>query len=260
MARIYFLAIFSLVSAQEEAVFPEFEEFHRVAYLVQGNLYFKAKTKKDYGNYDLKNKNSWRPRIGIDYVIHPERELSFRTGFYIDYIPLFNIDLEFLPQDIPEEYRKGNNKEHIFSEFYKKNVFTVPLLLDLKKQLGEKLFFNTAFGFEINYLNSMYVDGTYAYTDNTTHDIYEMFGFYAENANDFNLYAGIRISPGFYYFTKKVLYHLELTYTYKLTNLLKGEYQFGNLFESDPTRGPYTFRGSYLGLGLSVSFKKKSRK
>ncbi len=259
MAGIYFLAIFSFSYSQDLEDYSEFLDFHKVSYIIQGNVYFKAKSSKDYGSYNLKNNNSFRPRIGIDYHINPEKEISFRTGFYIDWIPLYNIDLNYKPEDIPEEYRPDPSY-NIQSEIFEKTMFSFPLLVDFKKRIGENVIFNSSFGFELSYLSSGRVEVYQGFVDNTINEYFEMFGMYADTtSNNIYLYPGVRVSPGLYILTNKILYHFEMNYCYKLSNLLEGEYQFGNLYESEPTRGPYTFRGSYLGFGLSLNFKKKKK-
>jgi hypothetical protein len=43
-------------------------------------------------------------------------------------------------------------------------------------------------------------------------------------------------------------------------NTIEGEYQFGNLLISPPTRGDYRLSGNYVGLLFSASLAKRKSK
>lgn len=64
------------------------------------------------------------------------------------------------------------------------------------------------------------------------------------------------VGTGLYYIMGKFLLKANLIYVMNFQKTISGEYQFANLFSSPDTRGYYDLSGNYLGLLVSLGWKK----
>jgi len=235
-----------------------FEGFKKVGFHLSGVFYKKADIDRKYGNYELITNPTLSGRIGFDYAFNHQKNWSYRTGLYLDLIPSYNLEFEIKPEDLAfitwdldgslDTKEKGNTF-----------VFTIPFLVEGKLQMSEKLFFSAMGGFDFSVIRSSAISFGVGYSDDEVNESREIFALYGESSGFF-IYPSLRLSPGLYFVTEKALYQIQLTYKKSLVPYFKGEYQFGNLDVSEPTRGDYTFTGDFMALGLTVFLKKKKKK
>ncbi len=83
---------------------------------------------------------------------------------------------------------------------------------------------------------------TYAISDEQLSDYREIFGLKLESPGN-SIQGGFVIGTGCSYALDKVLLKANLIYVMNFQNTITGEYQFGNLFSSPPTRGYYNLSG-----------------
>ncbi|MDR6301292.1 hypothetical protein [Mesonia maritima] len=122
--------------------------------------------------------------------------------------------------------------------------------------MGNSLFFYTNGGFDFTLISKGGTELSYSYGDEFLKEERQVFVLY-ENTSGFFIYPSLRIGPGLYIISEKVLYQIGFVYKKSLVPYLKGEYQFGNLEESKPTRGNFKMTGDFLGLGVTIFLKKK---
>jgi|AntRauTorcE11898_2_1112593.scaffolds.fasta_scaffold00333_2 hypothetical protein len=95
---------------------------------------------------------------------------------------------------------------------------------------------------------------SYTNADNT--DTREMFGLYADSPRN-SWQGSFVVGTGMHRMEKFGLLKAQLFYVMNFQNTMKGEYLYGNLLQSDDSRGYYKLSGNYVGLLFSYSFKKK---
>ncbi len=258
-ASLILAFIFQFCNAQDNPRndFSNFEGFKKVGYHLSGVLYKKADIDKKYGDYKLINYPIVSGRIGFDYAFNHQKNWSFRTGLYLDLIPFYNVEFEFKPEDLDFIDWDLEGSLHWNKKQTNKFVFTIPFLIEGKLQMGKKIFFSAMGGLDFTILNSGQFDFVVSYGNNLNEGR-EVFAMYGETSGFF-IYPSLRLGPGLYFVTKKALYQLQLTYKKSLVPYFKGEYQFGNLDVSEPTRGDYKLSGDFIGLGLTMFLKKKKK-
>lgn len=258
----WFFVVVHCVSAQKATsifeTFPAFTGFKKTGYHISGMCYFPAKVTRSYGNYVLKNHFTLSGRIGLDHVFNPNKKWSLRTGLFLDLVPFLNYSAEILKKDLPKEYEKYVYR--IEDKYISKFNFTVPLSFSVKKQIGAKQYVGLNIGGELMLMSNGGFSGGYGFSNDEINDDREVFAIYANTTlGRFWVYPSLKISPEFYIVRQKLIYVLSVAYKKSVVNYFTGEYQFGNLEESAPTRGSYKLSGDYFSLGLTIFLKKKKQ-
>jgi hypothetical protein len=132
----------------------------------------------------------------------------------------------------------------------------MPLLLRLNLRVGENSFTNFMAGYKAMYMQKGGSDFGAIFSDFTTLESREMFGLRL-HTQDYSIYSSFVIGTGFSYAFKNALIKTNLIYVMNFQNTIEGEYQFGNLFTSPPTRGTYELSGNYVSLMVTASLNKK---
>ncbi|MFL9845386.1 hypothetical protein [Flavobacterium rhizosphaerae] len=238
--------------AQHTEIYPDFKDYSKVGLCISPVLYTAAKTTRDHGDYSLDNHATFNFNFGFDYLIHPERKLAFKTGLHLDMVPMYNINMTIKDGDL---WTEGPYTDNITSK-YKLN-FTIPALIQIKKQMAYNVYFSLDTGFHIMIMQEGGYDVNYIFTSPDGNESREVFALYANTNNPACVYPNAIISPGFYVACYGMLIQGSIIYQKPLVPFFKGEYQFGNLLQSAPTRGDYSLSGQYLGLSFNIHLKKE---
>ncbi|RDI05474.1 hypothetical protein [Flavobacterium sp. AG291] len=256
--RTVFFAVsfFSFATYSQSNDFPDFREYQKVGLFISPVLYSKAKVTRDYGDYILNNKKTANINFGFDYLIRPEHKWAFKTGLHLDMVPMYNFSATIKEGDLWPEY---NNFEIAAIDRYKFN-FTIPLLVQIKKQMGYNLYFNLETGFNMMLMQKGGYSYSAAFSNEDMSETREVFAMYADTNGPLIVYPNLVVSPGFYFALSGVLLQTNVIYQKPLIGFFEGEYQFGNLLQSGNTRGDYKMSGEYIGLQFTVHLKKKHRR
>lgn len=254
------ILFFSFVTYGQKSkeIYGNFEGFKKLGFFVSLDYNRKTIVEDFQREYSLSANNSTSFTLGFDYVFKPMNEFSFRTGLYLRSVPLYNFNITILPENIPVEDNFG-----IIDEQFKNNpryIFSVPIFYEMKKQLDNKLFFSMIGGLNISIMQDGAIGlGINTFTGSQGDDVFEIFSSYGLN-NQFYFYPDLVLRPGFYFTNKKLIIHTSFIYNKSIVSYFKGEYQFGNLINAEPVRGDLRLTGDYIGLGVTVFFKKKKNK
>jgi len=252
IAALFLFTAYSQENTKTE--FEVFKEYKRLGFTIRPVYYSKATITRKFGDYELMNKKTFNFNFGFDYLIHPERKWAFKSGLHLDIVPLYNIKFFIKEGDIWNGY-EGYQEE---SNIYKLN-FTVPMLVQFKKEMGYNLFFNLEMGFHFMLMRQGGFDVTFTYSNEELSESREIFAMYGNATNPTSVYPILILSPGFYFTFPGILLQTNIIFQKPIVPFFKGEYQFGNLLESRPTRGDYKNSGEYLGFLFTVHLKKKKK-
>lgn len=253
---LFAILFFSIIGQAQnnDYLYQEFKGFKKLGFFasVQDN---RKVVFDDFDRvYSLKSNSSIGYSIGFDYVFNPTKEYTFRTGLYLNSIPFFNFDFyipkEVNPANFPEDFqakiKTGSAK-----------VFSIPVFYELKKQLDKNLFFSAIGGFNFAIMFDGQISTAIVLTDSEFENSYEVFASYALS-NKFPIYPNLVLRPGLYFTGKKMIIHTSVIYQKAILPHFEGEFQFGNLVNAEPVRDDLKLTGDYLGIGITVFFKKKN--
>lgn len=253
----YLSCIFLLYSIQlrsQLSEFPDFNDYSKVGFSIRPVLYSKAIIKNNYGDYKLTSQKTPSINFGFDYLIHPERAWAYKTGLHLDIVPLFNYNFTIREGDVSPEY---NNNEVVVKMSPKLN-FTVPALVQFKKQMAYNLYFNLETGLNIMLMEKGTIESSNTFISEGSKE-QTIFAIHADTKSPLVVYPNVIISPGFYFAFNGILIQGNVIYQKPLIAFFEGEYAFDNLKVSQPTKGTYKINGEYLGLQFSVHLKRNKK-
>jgi len=256
MVGILLAIVFHLsLVAQSNDEYPRLEKYRKWSVNFGPTLYKKAEIAPQYGEYSFTNKPIPSFTAGIEYDFYPERKWSVITGLLVAREPVYNISYTIFNKDLyPGSEGDLLNKAKAYSLM----TFSAPLMLRLNIQSTSKTYLSFLTGLKVMYFpkGSASFAQLISYDDNS--ESLEIFGLNL-HSQEFSFYGSSVIGTGFSIAMDKILLKTNLTYVINFQNTIEGEYQFGNLFESEPTRGSYELSGNYLSLSFSVSLKKHTK-
>ncbi|MCF6181639.1 hypothetical protein [Lutibacter sp.] len=237
----------------DETNYEIFNSYGNFGYSFAPVLFNKATITRNYGNTILTNRPILSYQLGVVYHFQPAKEWGINTGLTLTRLPISNISFNLNDNDVYPGYGGSNKSKSIGSLF-----LSVPINVELKKQLAKNLYANLNFGINISFIPSDGYEEVYIYSNQELQESREVFAMYQLTGSD-NLNASIVLSGGFYFTLKHCLIKTNLVYNKSFKNIVEGEYQFGNLLVSEPTRGDYKISGDYFALATTIYFKIKKK-
>jgi len=219
-------------------------------------LYNKAKIYPQYGDYTFENRPIWGFNAGIEYDFYPDRKWSFVIGLIVALEPGLNIEYCIKKEDIYSQFTEDWVDK---AKMYAIPSLSAPLLVRLNIQVNKNMFANFTTGLKVMYFPSGYLDWSVVFHNEDDTESREVFGLKLESPDN-SFQGSFVIGTGVCFALNKILLKSNIIYVMNFQNTIAGEYQFGNLLSSPPTRGDYELSGNYLGLLFSVSIAKKKNK
>lgn len=239
---------------QEANTFKVFDNYRSYSFEVTPVFFQKASVKRYYGTYELNNHSDFNLQYSIKKYFRKEKEWSYFAGLSLNITPSANYSFILKSYDIPFE------EDDYFTPFVKEGHRYLSFLLGVenKMQISNKIFFNSNLSININYLQHGSIYSSYHISDEETQTTRENFALWI-STQDNEIQGSASISAGFYFPLKYFLLKTDIVYNKTFQNVFEGEYQFGNLFISEPTKGAYKASGDYIGLSIAFSFKKSKK-
>lgn len=242
------LAIFS----QNCSDFPELERYHNFGISVGGRMYKKAEKIIQYGNYKSHPLNPITYSFGLDYEFFTSNKWSARTGLNFATVPFENEDFIFLNKDV----YTGSERDLVLPDrSFSHLCFSIPLTIQYKLKLFNKNYLSLNAGGIVLYMPPSGSEYTIIalLNEDLSAEVYK------SNLNSTGRYfhGGITTGCSYYLDLNKVLLEFKFTYVAMFQNLFEGEYQYGNLLVSPPTRGTFKISGDYLEFSVATHFLKK---
>lgn len=241
-------------SNSSKSQFPEFASYKTWGFTFNPVLNRAPNYTRTLGNIDIKGNSIPGVNFGFNKVIQPERELSFRYGVHLNLLPLESIQFRLPDGDIPG-FTNFESNERTLGQL----IISVPLEMELKKQMGSRIYFSARIGVNLTLLREGSVEGTVSAFVEDLNEGREIFGIRGQTRK-FPIYPNLKISPGFYFMTKPILYQVSIIYQKAIPNYFTGEYLFDNLEISERTEGTYSLSGDQLGIGITLFLRKSQKK
>jgi hypothetical protein len=238
----------------DETNYEVFNSYGNFGYSFAPVLFNKATITRNYGNTILTNRPILSYQLGVVYHFQPAKEWGINTGLTLTSLPISNMSFDLNDNDVYPGYAGSNNSKSIGSLF-----LSVPINVELKKQLAKNLYANLNFGVNISFIPSNRYEEVYIISSQELQESREVFAMYQQSYNDKPI-VGLVLKGGFYFTLKHCLIKTNLVYNKSFKNIVEGEYQFGNLLVSEPTRGDYKISGDYFALTTTIYFKIKKKK
>ena len=246
------ISVHSQESVFHNQDYSQLGKYRNMGIMVGPILYDKALNIPQYGEYLFENKPIPGLNFGLEYDFYPEKKWSLISGLYVNSEPVYNIRFRILEKDLYPDWTEDLVDK---AKMYAIKSFSVPLLLQLNLQTGAKSFINFRTGLKIMYFPRGIAEFSLSILDSALSDSREIFGLRLKSP-DFPLFGSYVVGTGVSYAMNAILLKLNLIYVMNFQRTITGEYQFGNLMSSSPTRGYYELTGNYLALQFSVNFKK----
>lgn len=247
---------FFLCSYAQQKTFPVFKDYRSWGVYLSPKVYRKGSVNPYYGNYSIEQNSSTRFGFGISKLFRSEREISFKAGVHFEIVPAYNFNTDIEAYDIYEQFN-GSKESYSFSRY----LFHFPFLVQLKKQMSERSFFNVEFGPQIVLMQPGEVDVSYTFWNEDQSEARQVFALYSENPQDSSwIYPNLLLGMGFYFTFNDFLLQTNIEYQKTLVNYWEGEYVFDNMLVSGRSMGSHKLSGDYLGLSVTVHLKNKKKK
>lgn len=246
--------ILSLFS-QQCSDFPELKKYRNFSISIGGRIYKKAEKIIQYGNYKSISLNSITYSFGLDYELFISNKWSVKTGLLFSKVPFENEIITILQKDVYSGFERDIvNPMRSFSHL----CFSIPLTIQYKLKLFNNNYLSlNAGGIVLNMLPSVSETSVRA---RISEDIMaEVYASYLISTGRY-FHGGFTTGCSYYLDLNKVLLEFKFTYVAMFQNLFEGEYQFGNLLVSPPTRGYYNISGDYLEFSVSTHFLKSKKR
>ena len=254
MSLVLIIVCFLKGNAQHENNLSSFNNYGKWGYSITPLLYNKASITRNFGNAILHNRSTPSFQIGVIRHFYRDKSWSFNTGVNLTLLPLYNLFFTLKNEDVFDDF----GGEEFFKD-YAYLYFSIPLNLEFKKQLSKTVYYNVSLGINIYYLTDSRQELIFTLHNQNNTEAREVFALFQETQNN-KIQASAVISTGFYFMFNRFMLQTNIVYNKNFQNLWEGEYQFGNLLVSEPTRGNYTISGDFIGLSTTVYFKKRTRK
>ncbi len=253
--RLIFFLNFTIYS--QNSNFKIFENYRDYGFGVSFAQFKKASITINQGNYILNNYADTNFNYSIKKYFKKENEWSYFTGLSYNKTPAFNFDFTFKEEDI-----QGVDDPYIGffgpKEVYK--YFSTMIGVENKLQLTKNIFFNANLSLNLSYIQNGSESLILSISDESEEIIrdVEVFGVLVDT-QDNEIQGSAKISAGVYIPLKFFMLQANICYNKNFQNIFKGVYVFDNLLVSERTKGDYKVSGNYLGISISVFFKRSEK-
>jgi hypothetical protein len=214
-------------------------------------IYRKAKFIREYGNINVESHSTFVYNFSIDYRTKPDKPISIITGLHLCSEPGANFSYKVKAEDL---YFDENEQYDFISPTKLKRVaysVAVPLLVEYKRKVGEKAFFNVAYGIRAFFLGN----GTMSVLNESWDEqsgIYRNYFILNAESPKNSIQASSYLTSGLYFTLDKLLIQVNLIYNKNFQKFLMGEYHFLDLRTTPPSGGKYVFSGDFYGLSINL--------
>ncbi|AGC75939.1 hypothetical protein LX97_00618 [Nonlabens dokdonensis] len=244
---------FSTAQDLKEPAYPEFSEYKKWGYHLGFMTYDATKNVNPTGPYVLDHEAQNGFSVGFTKLLRAEYAISYKVGIYYQSTPVYKTSLLFDSDDT--FFQPPLRNDYRVSRFN----FHVPLLIQFKKQLDTRIYFNIESGLMFALIPPGSADSTSIRFVTSLEDKREVFGIRAENITQSWILPNLIISPGLYYMTEPALYQLNFIYQNSLIRYYEGQYVVDNLAVSERSESDTTLSGDYIGISFNIHLRKKRK-
>ncbi|AGC75940.1 hypothetical protein LX97_00619 [Nonlabens dokdonensis] len=244
---------FSTAQDLQEPAYPEFSEYKKWGYHLGLMTYEATKNVNPTGPYVLDHEAQNGFSVGFTKLLRAEYSVSYKIGIYYQSTPVYKTTLLLRNEDA--FFQPQRRDLYRVSRFN----FHVPLLIQFKKQLDTRLYFNIESGLMLALIQPGSADSLVLTPVTSLEDKRVVFGIRAENITQSWILPNLIISLGIYYMTEPALYQLNFIYQNSLIRYYEGKYVVDNLAVSERSESDTTLSGDYIGISFNIHLRKKNR-
>lgn len=254
-----FIAVISLLAliqsntnAQNQDKYAMLSKYRNWSISIGPKFYSKARISAYYGDYTFTNKSIPGIDYSFAYDFHPERNWSLTTGLIITKEPVYWIKYRILKKDLYSQFKEDFVDRALSYSIFS---FSIPILYRYQFQTSSNAFITLSAGFKVMYYPTGYAYFSLEISKEDGSEAREIFGLNLETQNH-SIYESFVLNPGFIIVKHNILWKPNLICVLNFQNIIKGDYQFGNLLSSLPAKGSYKLSGNYIGLNVAISLIK----
>jgi hypothetical protein len=229
-----------------------FNKYRKLSVTAKPMIYRKAKFIREYGDINITSHPTFVYNFSIDYRTKPEKPFSIITGLHLCNEPGANYSYKIKAEDL---YFDENEQYDFISPAKSKRIaysVALPLLIEYKRKVGEKAFFNVALGLRIFYIyGGLSLSHESWAWDEQISSYRIFFRLNAESPRN-SAQASSYLTSGLYFTLDKLLIQVNLIYNKNFQKFLMGEYHFLDLRTTPPSGGKYVFSGDFYGLSINL--------
>ncbi len=216
-------------------------------------IYNKAVSNIKSGTVSLSTKPTLHYKFGITKRFFKDNQWSVISGLQAGIFPYENFEFVIKAFDYP-----GDEDLIVKERFVADVYFNLPVLVEFKKKLNSRIFFNASVGINVLWLTYTEDDLLYGLIspDQTTNIEVLLF----EQKAKHRLNPTGQLSAGLYLLFEKMMLRINLEYNHSFYPIYEGRYKIGNLIVTPPTEGTYKNNANYFGLSTTVFFRKRNIK
>jgi len=237
----------------DETNYKVFNNYGNFGYSVAPVLFNRATITRNYGNTVLSNRSILSYQLGMTYHFNQGKSWGIIIGLNLTGTPLTNASYILNENDIYTGYNNNEQMRDLGSLY-----ISIPLSIELKTRFSKKIYSNISLGVKAGFFRGSSNEYLVRYHREDLQEVREVFAMY-QLTNSKTPNTSIVLSGGFYFTLKNYLIKTNLVYNKSFKNIVEGEYQFGNLLVSEPTRGDYKISGDYFALSTTIYFKIKKK-
>lgn len=219
------------------------------------NIFEKGEVTKQNGDYHITNHLLNSYSVGAEYDIFPHKKFSISLGVSLSGEPAYNISYMINKNDLYSHFTEdllNQEKGNAIVPSY-----SIPVLSRLNLKLTENTFLNGVLGFRVKYLAYGIIESSNVIWNENQTESREIFSFNLDSSKK-TIQGGLIFGTGLSFELKKITLQPNLRYFLNFNDTFSGEYKFGNLFTSSPSKGSYKLTGNHLRISLSIGLKQKS--
>lgn len=245
---------FISIIGQTKNIYPSLQQNKNWSLLIGYNIFEKGKITNQNGYYHISNHVLNSYSVGIEYDIFPHKKASILLGILISDEPAYKISYSIYKKDIYSHFtddlfnkEKGNSLVPSYS---------IPVMGRLNLKLFKNTFLNGVLGIRVRYLAYGIIESSNIIWNENQTESREIFSLNL-SSNQKIIQGGVVLGTGLSFKFKKFTLQSNFRYFINFDDTFYGEYGFGNLLSSSPSRGSYTLRGNHLNVSLLIGLKYK---
>jgi len=242
------------IIGQTKNIYPSLFQKKKWSLSIGYNIFEKGEITKQNGDYHITNHVLNSYSIGAEYDIFPHKKTSIILGVLLSGEPAYKISYTINKNDIYSHFTDDLDNQEKGNAIVPS--YSIPILSRLNLKLSENTFLNGVLGIRVKYLAYGIIENSNIIWNENKTESREVFSLNL-SSNKKIIQGGLIFGTGVSFELKKFTLQPNLRYFINFNDTFSGEYKFGNLLTSSPSKGSYKLTGNHISISLSIGLKQK---